>query len=163
MTCFQISCFIGRQAQSARRSGRTMRGCIPPGSSPTVKGSEFRRAMPSFPGISSICRDRGPSAPMQYPAMDQNGKGRPFRRSGAARASGEGDPRVFPSAALGSCSGACDYNSNYKKCGKRVEGGALRSFVFCSKQKPAMIGRLASWAQIQKRRRRHHRAEFYAG
>src|SRR5258708_26054706 len=39
----------------------------------------------------------------QYPAMDQNEKGRPFRRSGAARASGEGDPRVFPSAALGNC------------------------------------------------------------
>src|SRR5258708_39912467 len=38
MACFQISCFIGRQAQSARSSGRTMRGpgLIPDGERITV-------------------------------------------------------------------------------------------------------------------------------
>jgi hypothetical protein len=64
-------------------------GLIPDGE------KSFSQGDPSSAAIVGRARLR------QYSAMDQNGKGRPFRRSGAARASREGDPRVFPSAALG--------------------------------------------------------------
>lgn len=46
-----------------------------PRSSPTVRGSECLRATPSFPRISSICRDRGRSASMAISSDGPKWKG----------------------------------------------------------------------------------------